>query len=63
MPTTAEQLTPDSSPDSIKGAISSCISQMVHEGRKQEQAIAMCHSMARKSSGKGLPRKSVTIGS
>ncbi len=62
MPTRAEGLSKDSPPDAVKGAISSCISQMVGEGRKQEQAIAMCHSMARKSTGKELKPKSVRIG-
>ena len=62
MPTAAEKLTKDSSPDAIKSAISSCISQMVDEGRKQEQAVAICHSMARKATGKALKKKSTRIG-
>ena len=62
MPTTAEGLTKESSSDKVKGAISSCISKMMHEGRKQEQAIAICHSQARKSTGKALKKKSTTVG-
>ena len=61
MPTDAESLTKDSSPEATKNAISSCISQLVKEGRKQEQAIAICYSQARKSTGKEFKPKSQTI--
>ena len=62
MPTAAEGLTKDSSDDAIQGAISSCISQLVDEGKPQEQAIATCHSMARTATGKELKPKSTTVG-
>ncbi len=63
MPTAAERLTKDSSPDAVKGAISSCISQMMDEGgRSQEEVIAICHSMARKATGKELKPKSTQVG-
>jgi hypothetical protein len=62
MPTEAENLTKDSPDDKIKSAISSCISQMMDEGgRSQEQVIAICHSMARKSTGRELKKKSTSI--
>lgn len=63
MPTDAENLTKDSSPESVKGAVSSCIKQLMDEGgRKQEECIAICYSQARKSTGKELKPKSVSIG-
>ncbi len=62
MPTAAEKLTKDSSKDAIQSAISSCISQRMDEGDKQEQAIAICHSMARKATGKELKPKSTQVG-
>ena len=63
MPTRAEGLTSASSPEHVKGAISSCISQMMKEGgRPQEQVIAICYSQARKSTGKEIARKSSRIG-
>ena len=63
MPTAAEKLTMGSSEDMMKGAISSCIEQMMHEGgRSQEQVIAICHEMARKSTGRALKKKSTRIG-
>lgn len=63
MPTRAESLTKESSPDAVQAAISSCISQMMKEGgRPQEQVIAICYSQARKATGKALKKKSTTIG-
>ena len=62
MPTAAEGLTKESSSDKVKGAISSCISKMMDEGRKQEQAIVICHEQAKKSTGKALKKKSTTVG-
>lgn len=63
MPTKAEALTKESSPEATKGAISSCISQLMHEGgRSQEQCIAICHSQARKATGKALKPKGRRIG-
>ena len=62
MPTAAEGLSKSSSPEAIKKAISSAISMLVHEGRPQEQAIAIAYSQARKATGKSLGRRSTTIG-
>ena len=62
MPRATERLTKDSSDEATKGAISSCISTQMHEGMKQEQAIAMCHSEARKKTGKALKPKGRRIG-
>ena len=61
-PTPAENLTKDSSPEATKKAIGDCISMMMREGRMQEQAIAMCHEMARKATGKQLKRKVTKVG-
>jgi len=40
----------------VKAAISACIAQEVGAGREQEQAVAMCHEMARGKTG-GSPAK------
>ena len=62
MPTAAEQLNKDSSPDQVKKAVSSCISQLMDEGgRKQEQCIAICYAQAEKSTGKTFKPKSTTV--
>ena len=53
-PTAAEGLSINASKDEVRDAISSCISQMVGEGMAQDQAVAACHSMARKSTGEPL---------
>jgi hypothetical protein len=52
MPTAVDALTRDSSPGEVQDAISSCISTEVKAGRPQAQAIAMCHSMAERKTGK-----------
>lgn len=57
MPTLAEKLTPNSSKGQISAAISDTISQLVREGRPQDQAIAIAHEMARKATGKELEKK------
>jgi len=63
MPTKAESLTKDSSPESTKAAISSCISQLMDEGgRSQEQCVAICMEQTRKATGKQLKKKSTRIG-
>ena len=54
MPTLAEKLTPQSSKGQISAAISDSISQLVNEGRPQEQAVAIAHEQARKATGKSL---------
>ena len=57
MPTLAERLTPSSSSAQIKAAISDSIGQLMKEGREQDQAIAIAHEQARKSTGKELAAK------
>ncbi len=53
MPTAANRLTPKSSPQEIKDAISACIKQLMDEGgREQKQCEAICYSMARKATKK-----------
>ena len=58
MPTAVDRLTPDSKEPQIKAAISDCIATEVNSGRDQDQAIAMCHEMARKKTG-GVVREPV----
>lgn len=40
-----------------QAAISSCIASEIRGGRERDQAIAMCHEMARKATGKELKPK------
>ena len=47
-----KRLTKDSSDAQVQAAISDCIATEVKGGMKQDQAIAACHSMARKQTGK-----------
>jgi hypothetical protein len=47
-----ERLTKGSSDAQFKAAVSACIATEVKAGRKQDQASAMCYSMARKKMGK-----------
>jgi len=47
MPTAVDRLEKGSSDAQVKAAISDCIAQEVNSGRSQEQAVAMCHQMAR----------------
>lgn len=62
MPRETENLSKESSNEATKAAISSCISTQMHEGMKQEQAIAVCHSEARSKTGRQLKKKSTRIG-
>ena len=57
MPTAVDRLTKDSSDAQTKAAISDCIATEVRGGREQDQAIAMCHEMARGKTGKELAPK------
>ena len=52
MPTAVDKLTKASDEAQTKAAISDCIATEVNAGREQDQAIRMCHEMARK---KGAP--------
>lgn len=57
MPTAVDKLSKDSSDAQVKAAISACIATEVKSGRKQDQAVAMCYSMAREKTGKELGQK------
>lgn len=46
-----DRLSKDSSESQVQAAISACIAQEVRSGREQEQAVAMCHEMARNQTG------------
>jgi hypothetical protein len=46
-----EKLEKGSSKGQTSAAISACISREVNAGKDQEQAVAMCHEMARKKTG------------
>lgn len=52
MPTPVDNLTKDSSADTIKNAVSECIAIEIRGGMKQDQAVARCMSMARQKTGK-----------
>ena len=52
-----EKLTKDSSDAQTQAAISACIAAEINAGRDQDQAVAMCHEMARGKTGKGLAPK------
>lgn len=56
MPTAAEQLTPQSDDTAYRAAVSSCIQQLMGEGRDQAQASAICYSQAEQAAGKPYPR-------
>lgn len=51
-----ERLEKASGKSQVDAAISACISREVAAGRDQEQAVGMCHEMARKQTG-GEPAK------
>lgn len=54
MPLPVEGLTPDSSMEAIRDAISKSIEQCINEGREQDVCAAMSYDMARKATGKSL---------
>ena len=57
MPTLAEKLTPSSSKGQIDAAVSDTISQLMKEGRPQDQAVRIAHEMAASATGKELGEK------
>ena len=57
MPTAVDNLTRDSSDEAVDEAVSSCIASEVRGGRQTDQAVAMCHEMARDKTGKELKPK------
>ncbi len=54
MPTAVDKLSKQSGDAQTKAAISDCIATEVHKGTPQDQAVAMCHEMARGKTGKEL---------
>lgn len=46
-----EALTKESKKAQVQAAVSACIAKEVRGGREQDQAVAMCHGMARKQTG------------
>ena len=52
-----ERLEKGSSKAQISAAVSACIASEVRSGTDQQQAIAMCHSMAREKTGGKPPEK------
>lgn len=52
-----EALGKESKKAQVSAAISACIAQEIRGGTEREQAIAMCHSMARKQTGGRPPEK------
>ncbi|MBT9144140.1 MAG: hypothetical protein DDT29_02556 [Dehalococcoidia bacterium] len=49
-----ERLNPRSTPEQVDEAISACIAAEVRLGKDQQQAVAMCHEMARAKTGKRI---------
>ena len=46
-----ERLEKASSKEQVSAAVSACIAQEVRAGREQDQAVKMCHEMARGKTG------------
>jgi len=56
MPTPAEALTPESSDEEYRDAVSQCIRQLIDEGREPAQAQAICYRQAAQATGRPYPR-------
>jgi hypothetical protein len=54
MPTPTEDLRVGADEVKIREAMSQCVSQLVGEGRDQDQAIAICQDQLRKATGRPL---------
>jgi hypothetical protein len=54
-PLPVDNLTPDSSPQAVKDAISASIAQCIKEGKDQKQCAGIAYSIAREKSGKEAP--------
>lgn len=61
MPMPTESLTRESTDDEIKAAVDATISQLVSEGRDQDQAIAIALDSARRHAGR-VPGQAATTG-
>lgn len=57
MPLAVERLTPDSSVEAIREAISQTIAQLIKEGKTPKEAAGQAYGMAREATGKSLGRK------
>ena len=57
MPTAVDKLAKESGDAQTKAAISDCIATEINRGKPQDQAVAMCHEMARGKTGKELAPK------
>lgn len=55
MPTAVDDLNERSSKGQVSAAISDCIATEMRNGKEQDQAIAMCHEMARRK-GANVPQ-------
>ena len=58
MPTPADRLNLDSPDEAINQAIGETISQLLREGRSQDEAVAIAHAQAERATGKRMGRKS-----
>lgn len=54
MPTAIDRLEKNSSKAQEDAAISDCIATEIKHGKDRDQAVAMCHSMAREKMGKEM---------
>lgn len=54
-PTAVDRLEPESTDAQVQAAVSDCIAAEVRNGTEQQQAIAMCHEMMRKKTGRQQP--------
>jgi len=57
MPLAVENLTPSSSLEAIRTAISASIKKLMGEGKSQEDAAGQAYSQARDKTGKSLGRR------
>jgi len=57
VPTAAEALTPQSTDEEYRQAVSECIRQLTEEGgREPAQIQAICYAQARRATGRPYPR-------
>ena len=54
MPSAVDDLKPESKKGQVSAALSDCIASEMRNGTPQDQAIAMCHEMAR-AKGANVP--------
>lgn len=54
MPLAIDNLTPESTTEQIRQAISETIQKLMNEGKTQEQAAGQAYGMARDKTGKSL---------